>query len=318
MTWKEIKDAALQLMYSYSTQGTANSTTSNHIADYLLSMVAPANVAIRDLAGVCPVRRRLVIKHYDEDNIVSTDDSSMYVDEDGKGTSSQVVLLQAESAKSFYCEVDGTAIINFEYIEEDDSVIVLETQSVSYTSMTPVKYIFGQGTDVQVRITGNARVQNYAFYARDYVSTAYIPSPAEWQTYSISELIEAQDELDFYKFDERPVRLGNQDITGYARFNGIDSISLDRNIADGEIFVHYIARPTVITSSTSDSFELELPEEACDLIPYYIASVVFLEDDPIQKKMCPIYRDEYYTRRATIAHPADVLGADQFISSSGW
>ena len=301
MTWKQIKDAALQMMFSFSQGGNETQSAAND--DYLLAMAAPANLAMRDLAGVCPIRRTLTVKQYQQENTVTSYTES----DDG-------ILIESNDAKAFYCQIDGVATVHFEFVQEDDTIVRLDSVAVNNAFFAPVRYVYAQGTRVRVLIEGNVRVKDYAFYDWEYQRESEIPSPAEDRMYSVVELIESQNALPFLGFDEKPARLDEMDVSGYVKFDGIDTLCIPC-VIEGEIKLHYLAYPTPITADTDDGHEIELCGEAADLIPLYIASVVYLEDD---RNLAQFYRGEYYNRRNAVAKSAEILAADEFVTSSGW
>jgi len=302
MTYRDIKDAALMLMFSYSVGGEPNDTAKGAAADYIRAMAPPTNAALRDLASVCPIQRRLVVKQYDA------------VKADSKVEQGDVITITAEGARAFYCELDGGGTAHFEAIQTDGSIVRLQSLALDNRFMAPVRYLFSERVHARVVLEGNVRVQNHAFYDERFDIDADIPSPGEAQTYSIAELIKSQSELPFYKFDLRPIRCGEKDISAYVKYDGRDSLTIPSGIK-GEIHVHYLAYPTPITKDTPDSFEIELPNEAADLVPYYIASVLYAEDD---MALAREYRNEYYAKRASIAKQAEFLAADEFQSYTGW
>jgi hypothetical protein len=321
MTWKEIKDTSLQLMFSYSNRGAVSTALSN--TDYTLAMPMLANLALRDLSVACPIRRSLYVKQYEETNITSL--YTAYT-----STSGQTVI-EAPLARSFYCDIDGTCTVFYEYVQSDLTVVVIESEIIANASYAPVRYAFPAHDLLRVRIVGNVRIKNYAFYATEYAEDD-IPSPAEWQAYSISDLITAQSQLPFREMAEKPVRVNEYDISPYVRWDGIDrlmipsagpSIAEDDEDEDaspvvyvsGEIFIHYFAYPTPITSATSDTHIVELDSEAADLIPFYIASVLYSEDDA---NLALTYRNTYREGKANLSAKGETFGSDQFISTTGW
>jgi hypothetical protein len=299
MTWKEVKDAALQMMFAYSSGGRLIDAAQ----DYLLAMPAVANTAIRDLAAVCPVRRTLTIKQYPDTNIADdyteTDDGYLFT---------------AMNAKSFYCEMDGRANVRFEYVEGDGTIILLDMITVDNKTYKPVRYKFEQGARVRVYVEGNPDIKDYAFYAREYGELSEIPSPADVQRYSVKGLVSEQHALRFMRFDIKPFRLGHRDISAYVYYDGADTIMVP-SLVRGEITVYYEAYPTQITANTLDAHEIELDGEACDIIPFYIASVLYAEDD---RELASYYRREYNARKGEIVKPSDVMPVDELYSTSGW
>ena len=58
MTWKEIRDECLKLMYSYSKKGSVIPQTDGNLKDYTLAMPGAANIALYDIARVLPDIRK--------------------------------------------------------------------------------------------------------------------------------------------------------------------------------------------------------------------------------------------------------------------
>lgn len=314
MTWAEIKNAALKLMFSYSVKGTENATTNNFIEDYTDAMPEAANRAIRDLAFVCPIRDDITLSQYKETNL------AVYAADTDTG----VITLTAEDARSFYCEIDGDCTIYYEHIQEDDSVIVDATAAVTRLGFYQVKrYVYSSKCNVRIRIVGdldNIRLRNYGLYVR-YYALWEVPSPSDWQTYSLSEIITRQTAKTFMKIAEKAVRLNNDeagyndyDISGICNYDGKDTLRIPTSF-EGEIMVYYFAYPTAITSATLDAFEIELDNEAADLVPLYIASQLYLEDDA---KIAAKYEQEYISKRNALDPKGRAFGFERMTSLSGW
>lgn len=58
MTWKEIRDECLKLMYSYSKKGSVIPPTDGGLKDYTLAMPGAANIALYDIARALPDIRK--------------------------------------------------------------------------------------------------------------------------------------------------------------------------------------------------------------------------------------------------------------------
>lgn len=62
MTWKEIRDECLKLMYSYSKKGSVVPASDGNLKDYILAMPGAANIALYDIARALPDIRKYTVE----------------------------------------------------------------------------------------------------------------------------------------------------------------------------------------------------------------------------------------------------------------
>ena len=62
MTWKEIRDECLKLMYSYSKKGSPIPPNDGNQKDYVLAMPGAANIALYDIARALPDIRKYAVE----------------------------------------------------------------------------------------------------------------------------------------------------------------------------------------------------------------------------------------------------------------
>jgi hypothetical protein len=85
----------------------------------------------------------------------------------------------------------------------------------------------------------------------------------------------------------------------------------------GEIRVEipYYAYAESVTAETDDAFQIDMLPECEDLIPIYMASRLYMEDDV---QLATMYRNQYEAKKAELAANADLGKSGKFISVTGW
>ena len=85
--------------------------------------------------------------------------------------------------------------------------------------------------------------------------------------------------------------------------------------ADGTFEIFYDAKPTKITQETSDDTEINLPEDAVVLLPLYMASQIYKDDDIT---IATYYRNEFETAFERLRNPDRTPTRESFVSNTGW
>lgn len=83
----------------------------------------------------------------------------------------------------------------------------------------------------------------------------------------------------------------------------------------GTYHVFYNAWPEPITQKTSDKYELPLDPDVAVLLPLYMASQIYKDDDI---SMATVYRNEFDAARMELRSRTYGTQRDIFISKSGW
>lgn len=121
---------------------------------------------------------------------------------------------------------------------------------------------------------------------------------------------------DFYKFisliKEIPANSYYEKTLNY-KFEGESTIIIPNDL-EAIYSVEYYAYPTKITADTLDTFELDVAEEVAVLLPFYIASELYKDDDLV---LATTYRNQF---EAGIGELTNVGSNDapQFESLTGW
>ena len=118
---------------------------------------------------------------------------------------------------------------------------------------------------------------------------------------------------DFYSLDK--VYIGDDLRRTYDyRFVGVDMLLLGR---PGTFTVFYKAYPEQITADTADDYEMPLYPEVCSLIPWFMASQLYKDDDP---SLSTVYWNEFSALLEEIKNNfSDNNGYDdEFVDTKGW
>lgn len=83
--------------------------------------------------------------------------------------------------------------------------------------------------------------------------------------------------------------------------------------AEGTFECFYDAMPAEITLNTADTEKIDLPDEAVVLLPLYMASELYKDDD---LSIATYYRNEFETALERLKMP--VSGTDEFVNTTGW
>lgn len=131
-----------------------------------------------------------------------------------------------------------------------------------------------------------------------------------WVRYFLPEMIE-----DFYRLMPNSMVYDNGASRRKAEFaiEGEHLLVLDGRKA-GQYTVYYYAYPPTITSSTAADAALSIPREAEVLVPLYIASQLYKDDD---NSIATIYRNEFEIGLERLYNAPD-SGAEYFHSVTGW
>lgn len=306
-TWKEMKDAALQLMFSYSNQGTIDENSANN-KDFILAMPNAANYALRDLCEVSrPIIRYLDINHYPLDNQIDEDTAGTFVH------SRNNIIFTASEGACYTFETAGKAEV---YIENAEGLAI---KVICTSGPQEFQRYYGKidGAGHKKMTFCGAYpylIRNIAIYDAVFETPEEIPPYGEFCRYDMRELTS-----DFMKFAKEQ---GVVQTTDGNRLRGNDWQTEGENIISirreksGTFRVFYYAYPKEITQDTQDNYELELPSEILDLVPLYMAARLYGEDD-IQ--LATSYLNQYQVKRAELSqNDYTTFGKSEFISGSGW
>nr|DAR46025.1 MAG TPA: hypothetical protein [Caudoviricetes sp.] len=136
------------------------------------------------------------------------------------------------------------------------------------------------------------------------------------QRYDFNELAS-----DFYSFDDSEIYFEDE----YGNYGKASNYNIENKsilLIDGSVkgkwTVHYNAYPDEITEKTKDDYELPLCEEVAVLLPFYMASLLYMDDDITASTM---YWNRFVILLEEAKETAKKLkrtGYDEFINTKGW
>ena len=142
---------------------------------------------------------------------------------------------------------------------------------------------------------------------------------AGWQRYDMEELIGSS----YRKIDENNVWFEDPETLEYTttrryRIEAGRYLLLEGSIEGAwRVYALCIPAPLTLSEDTPDSYELPLPKECCDILPLYIASQLYKDDDI---SMATIWRNEFETAKEAILAMAqgESTSGGSFESETGW
>ena len=327
-TWKDIKLATLQKMFSSNgTTIQADSST----AEYIYAMPQAANEALQLLATA----GKFIVKTLEIDvkpyaNLIgdTAGFKEYYIQGEGHN-----MTFSAKGCHSLYLKVRGHANVSISYpyivhdeeTGEDEVQLYEEVIEVSNKEYASIKRILDNPDDDVVTIVVEAAfptdVKNIALYAEKFEITydeaenpVYdnVPDYERFIKYHMDKLLE-----DFYQlyeiYYEGPDKPYYLQVSSYYQ-EADKTLVLQRN-EPGTYTVYYKAYPSHITLDTPDDYELALDPEVATLLPMYMASQLYKDDD---NSISTVYRNEWEVAFERLSQNSNAPHKEEFTSESGW
>ena len=319
MTWQEIKLATLQKMFASKGQ-TIQIDSSNE--EYINSMPQACNEALQLLstAGkfiieplqivVAPIPN-LIMESAAKKTYSIVDDSISFI---GKG------------AKSFYFKANGIMTVHIyvgdeEYTAtatgEDDGSIDIPI-SVNTKSFDAFKGVIDNPDKLDVKIVFEAEypsnIKNIALYYASFAEPKDVQPFEDYIHYDLTEVAE-----DFYQLASGEIYYEGEREPRYIAANKYyqeadKTLVLERGMP-GTYTVYYKKYPQAITTETEDEYEFVLDPEVAALIPLYMASQLYKDDD---NAIATVYRNEFEVAFERLTQFVEVPKKEEFVSESGW
>lgn len=302
MNWKDVKLATLQKMFAAegSTIPTDESTT-----DYLAGMPYVANEALQRLSTAGKfITKSIIIAHNPLENLIS-EEEAMTIHNLGS------IDFSAENAHSYFFEFSGKGTLSID-AENFHKEVALDSKG-TYTEYRGI--IAGAGKVVlSFECAYPSTVKNVALYTALFDSEDEIPEYATQMRYYMKKLCS-----DFYQMADNQIyyegSLGNSYVQTSKYYRESDNVLLlDRNYP-GSYTVYYRAYPEEITENTSDDYVLPLDKEVAVLMPLYMASQLYKDDD---NGIATSYRNEFEIALESLVNSGISQGYEELTSESGW
>lgn len=314
MTWGECQILALQKMFLNNVPITVDELpelrTNRKYAIYLNACPAIANEGLIRLMSVgTPLVKKYKITHNIPDIIYDykSHDSVTIIGEDYvvEGAKSKAYYFEISDSATIeiqkFTEGEWTAIDTIEHVAEVPKGFEVYKGLIDNEDSEPIRMIF-KGSDYLYEIR-NIALYNISFRLDEEIYD-YTPT----QKYDLAELID-----DFYQIVsveyEKPGISGTFD--KYYLLEGDKTLLIDSDI-QGNFIITYKAYPDKITLETDDNYKFKMPAEMVALLPLYIASELYKDDDI---SVATIYRNQFelsLSNLKPIEEPID------FADTNGW
>lgn len=314
-TWADIQVAAIQKMFlnnkSITTDDLENLRQDKKYNLYLNSMPDAANEA---LIRIMSVGRPIVKKYWLSYNVpekiydYSSYDTTTIINED--------YVVEGGITKSYYFEINDSATIEIQKLNnETNEWEVLDT--IDHVTDNPTGYIVEKGLidneNNKIRFVFKSEgymysIRNLALYNISFRSEDDVITHTQRIKYDLSTLISDYYELISVEYEQDGKR-GQFD--KYKLLEGDSTLVID-SVFKGNFILTYKAYPTKITSETDDSYELDISAEMAALIPTYIASELYKDDDI---SIATVYRNQFETGLLNISR---IENPTEFADTCGW
>lgn len=310
ITWGDIKLQTLQKMFA-TNNGSTTIPTDNSTREYISAMPGACNEALQMLATAGKfIIKSIDIAHIPIRNLLPNGEKIQSV-ESGK------IEYQAEGAKSVYYELKGKGILT---ISIGEYVITEEFNTLEVgNGFVPFKRLIPNEENKTVKIRFESiypmATKNFAMYGALFETEDDIPPYSEYIRYDLPSLAD-----DYYMVDlEHVIYEGDADISRYKATSdffqeGFKVMLLPRDLP-GNYKVYYKAYPQRLTNDTSDDTEMTLDPEVATLLPLYMASQLYKDDD---NGIATQYRNEFEVAFERLVQSVSAPSSERFTSESGW
>lgn len=310
-TWNDIKLATLQKLFS-SKGTTVTSDTST--SEYINAMPQTCNEALQMIATAGKfIIDSVSIVNRPENNLISDDIAKRnYSLANGESQSFTVL-----GAKSYYFTANGTMGVS---ISANGVLIksITITDAKGYEAYEGNLSEVAQSDEVTITFTVSypSNVRNIALYAGSYETDSEIPPYEDYIKYDLTKLAD-----DFYQLDSGEIYYeGDSDPRYIAADQYYQEASrtlvLPRSMP-GLYKVYYKKYPQQITLSTPADYVLPIDPEIATILPLYMASQLYKDDD---NAIATVYRNEFEVAfdRLVNNRETSVPRHEEFISQTGW
>jgi len=301
MTYNDIKLATLQKMFHDVTTTEPTMVTK----PYLDKMAYVLNCAIQRItASGFGERKYVEIISAVPKNMLG-DSASFYKVKRVSGQESY----KAPNGKSWFFEVCGKGTVRI-YVGDELIKTVENTDETVFS-----KYKGNLSNDAKLPVTLN--FSGDATFLRKNIAVYSDTFSSDKEVYEISEMKFFDMESvtsDFFKFDSENSVICDGENKAYG-FMGEKTFCIN-GLISGVFKVPYIAYPQIITQETDGNEAIRLPENLCGIIPYYMASELYLEDD---SGLCVGWRNKFETelREFVINHKRRPTNRFKLVSWGG-
>lgn len=306
MLWSELKLATMQKMFAADG---GNIPTDESTKDYLAGMPQAANEALLELSKAGKfIIKSLQISHNPIENLLP-DSISMKIHQTIGGD----IEFNSDRGMSYFFEATGKgiAIINVDDVEQITIEIDSKNGYTSYKGL--IDNADSKSVNLKLSSPYPMAAKNIAIYDATFELPEDVQVFAEKVRYKLSDYVDDFFQLaneGIYYEGENPRYVQTSD---YFQ-EGNKVLVLNRAMA-GNFTIYYKAYPPTITASTLDEYELPIDPEVAVLLPLYMASQLYKDDD---NGIATTYRNEFEVAFERLSDAVGAPVAEQFTSESGW
>lgn len=306
-TWNDLKLATLQKMFSADDIVVIDESTKG----YLDAMPYCANEGLALLATAGKfITKSITISQKDIKNLIADTLSKPITQFDDTHS------FESSEGRSYYFECAGIGTCEI-YVDD----VLLDTINIDSNGYEAYSGLISNSDKKTVKLIFNTLypmvVKNVAIYAEtfpvDSEGKAYVAPFTDKVKYDLKELAP-----DFYQIDPQGIYYEGayQTYLQTSEFyqEGTHQLILDRDMF-GSFTVYYRAYPEQITPDTDDEYELPIDPEVFVLLPLYMASQLYKDDD---NGIATSYRNEFEVGFDRLRNSANLSAYEEFTSESGW
>lgn len=307
-TWYDIKLATLQKMFAAegTTIPTDESTT-----DYIASMPYACNEALQLLSTAGKfIIKSVSIAHFPVPNLINEQTAnSIHTVYNG-----DVFEVSADNAKSSTMDIMGTGRLET-YIGDDlASTENITSPTCFYERKENISNPYNRKVTYKFVAANQLSIKAIGLYACDFPTEEVIPPFKKYIRYVLKDYAP-----DYYQLDSAQMYYEGSGDEAYIQTSdyfqeGNKVLVLPRE-KDGNYTIYYKAYPEQITAGTEDEYVLPIDDEVATLIPLYMASQLYKDDD---NAIATSYRNEFEVARELLTQKTNTPVLEHFKSDSGW
>lgn len=302
-TWKDIKLATLQKLFAADGNQIVNDESTK---DYLAAMPYAANEGLLRLATAGKfITKSIVLNHMPAKNLLPRELSLSIID-------AKDYTISVDGGKSIYLEYSGEITVTSSGGDYPEPLNIDLPQAHGTYSESKGNLNNASGGKVTIHFYSEypATIKNLAIYDSFFPEEELVPRYGEYIRYDLRELV-----TDFYNLFDNSIVYENGgrpyylNTTDYYRES--DHILVLPSDKPGMYTVYYHAYPTQITALTDDDYVMAIDPELAVLLPIYMASVLYMDDD---NGLATSYRNYFETGLSDLINTSFQTGKESFTS----
>lgn len=304
MNLGDVKTKVLKLIDEYSQKGVPINVTKN--ADYIVRVADLSDLAQKEIAQYRKINASFVVTQFKINNMLGNQFRTyQHITDD--------VIFTAQSAKSYYFEVDNIAEI---YIEEETTPGVwLILKKIDNTVQKIFSVYKGLITPVNVNDSIRIRFSGAYVYSFKNIALYGVNFPSASDIIAYNPMVKYDLPSDFMELNKITIESDYEqyiDIQNF-KWEGKSKVIIPYNV-EGSINFLYYKVPITIPSNAPDDTTFEIDEDAQQLIPVYVAQAVMKVENPI---LSNVLLSEYQNKLANLK-PNTQAGQSEMQNAWDW